>query len=507
MWVTAALIVALAFAARIYNVNWDENTHLHPDERGLTMVATNVKLPSSPAEYLSQEKSPLNPYNAGSNSYVYGNLPLTLTKVAAVIADREDYDSVVLVGRFLSALFSAATVGLVFLCGRRVFGSTAGLLGAVPHGDRAAGHPARAFLRRRLLRHLLHHGGALLRAAGAAGGQDARLCPCRAHGRARHGLQAHGGCHFAGRCGCGGCLRLARDAAGAEQSAERAVRATSWPSALFETMRRPLGGVVIAALLALLAFRLAQPYAFETPKLVNPMSWLDLSQKWTEDQKQQTKLLGGTAAFPPTIQWIDRTPYVDPLREMVLWGMGPGFGIAAWAALAYGAWRLLRRGDLRVLLPLAFVALYFGFMGRQFTLYMRYFLPLYPALALLAGFGLVELMRGASELARRRRMPDLERAGYATVGLVLLASLLAGVAYLHIYRQPVTRVEASRWLLRNLQPGTTVATEHWDEGLPLQLPTEPPHAAAFRRAAVVRGRFAAEDDGDYQDAGPAPTTS
>src|SRR4051794_4850188 len=130
VWFMAALIVAIAFAARIYNVNWDENTHLHPDERGLTMVATNVKLPSSPAEYLSQEKSPLNPYNAGSNSYVYGNLPLTLTKVAAVVAGREDYDRVVLVGRWLSALFSAATVALVFLCGRRVFGSTAGLLGA-----------------------------------------------------------------------------------------------------------------------------------------------------------------------------------------------------------------------------------------------------------------------------------------------------------------------------------------------------------------------------------------
>ena len=88
-------------------------------------------------------------------------------------------------------------------------------------------------------------------------------------------------------------------------------------------------------------------------------------------------------------------------------------------------------------------------------------------------------MRGASALASRRRRPELERAGLATVGLVLVASLLAGVAYLHIYSQPVTRVEASRWLLRNLQPGTTVATEHWDEGLPLQLPTEPPKQLRF----------------------------
>ena len=402
VWVTAALIVALAFAARIYNVNWDENTHLHPDERGLTMVATNVKLPSSPAEYLSQEKSPLNPYNAGSNSYVYGNLPLTLTKVAAVIADREDYDRVVLVGRFLSALFSAATVGLVFLCGRRMFGSTAGLLGAflmataplaIQHAHFFVVDSYVTFFTTAVLYFAL-------RAQQEGKTRDFALA----------GLMV----------GLGMACKLT--AVVISPIIGVAAIAYAWPamrrvmsnrvsgqpanelaSALFETVRRPLGGVVLAALLALLAFRLAQPYAFETPKLVNPTSWLDLSQKWTDDQKQQTKLLGGTAAFPPTIQWIDRTPYVDPLREMVLWGMGPGFGLAAWAALAYGAWRLLRRGDLRVLLPLAFVALYFGFMGRQFTLYMRYFLPLYPALALLAGFGLVELLRGASELASRRR--------------------------------------------------------------------------------------------------------
>ena len=231
-------------------------------------------------------------------------------------------------------------------------------------------------------------------------------------------------------------------------------------------------------------FRLAQPYAFETPKLADPATWVDVSKRWTEDQKQQTKLLDGTTAFPPTIQWIDRTPYAAPLREMVLWGMGPGFGIAAWAAVAYGAWRLLWRGDLRVLVPLASVSLSFGFMGRQFTLYMRYFLPLYPALAVLAGFGLVELMRSASELARRRHRPAIERLGYAAVGLTLLVSLSAGVAYFSIYRARVTHVDASRWLLRNLTAGTTVATEHWDEGLPLRIKGEADKSLRFAIALV-----------------------
>ena len=51
-------IVVLAFGTRIYNLNWDEDTHLHPDERGLTMVATNVKLPSSISEYLVRRVRP-----------------------------------------------------------------------------------------------------------------------------------------------------------------------------------------------------------------------------------------------------------------------------------------------------------------------------------------------------------------------------------------------------------------------------------------------------------------
>jgi YYY domain-containing protein len=110
-------------------------------------------------------------------------------------------------------------------------------------------------------------------------------------------------------------------------------------------------------------------------------------------------------------------------------------------------------------------------MGRQFSLYLRYFLPLYPALAVLAGYLLVEVVAWFARPGERRVPVVL--AGRALVAALLLGAVLPGLAYLSIYSRPVTRIEASAWLLENLPAGSFVATEHWDDALPLLLPGSP----------------------------------
>jgi hypothetical protein len=48
------------------------------------------------------------------------------------------------------------------------------------------------------------------------------------------------------------------------------------------------------------------------------------------------------------------------------------------------------------------------------------------------------------------------------------------VAFTAVYRRPHSRVEASRWIYENVAGNATIATEHWDDALPLPLSRQTP---------------------------------
>ena len=73
---------------RFVGINWDEFTHLHPDERFLTIVTSSLDGESSLVGYLRTSTSQLNPYNHGEGLFVYGNFPMTVTFYAGELADR-----------------------------------------------------------------------------------------------------------------------------------------------------------------------------------------------------------------------------------------------------------------------------------------------------------------------------------------------------------------------------------------------------------------------------------
>lgn len=137
------LVLFMGALFRLTGVNWDQGTHLHPDERFLTMVVSSLTMPGEPGYgrvpdgcngwggYFNTKCSPLNPYNHDFGLFVYGTFPIFLTRFVGEVVSQTGYDEIHIVGRILSALFDLSTVLILFFIGRRVYGVRVGLLAAL----------------------------------------------------------------------------------------------------------------------------------------------------------------------------------------------------------------------------------------------------------------------------------------------------------------------------------------------------------------------------------------
>jgi 4-amino-4-deoxy-L-arabinose transferase-like glycosyltransferase len=381
---------------RFYNVNWDEGTyHIHPDERHTTMVVTSIQWPTSLADYFDTSRSPLNPRNV-DKVFFYGTLPLFLTKSVATVVDRTGYDEIHLVGRVLSGLFDLGTVLLLYFLARRLF-------------DRRVGLIASLLLALTALNIQGSHYFAVDTFLSFSVMLTIWFTIDVAEGK--------GWFSFLG-LGLSMGLTLRRLVAQGHDPGKTSMRAVL--------------GVVLAAIVSLAVFRVAQPYAWAGPNYTRwdtvPDPWgeklrvLEVipepvrgvvmpNPQWIADIVSAGAQQTGEADLPWGRQWTERTPWLYPLENMVLWGMGVPLGIAAWAGVVFliiqlfRSWRraknspapeasdsktaeaasALRLSSL-VILPLTWVLLTFFWQGMQYVKSIRYFLPIYPYLVMFAAY-------------------------------------------------------------------------------------------------------------------------
>ena len=126
----AAVLIAGAYL-RTVGLDWDTGQHLHPDERFLTMVENGIAPVSSLSEYFDTAASNLNPYNNGYGFFVYGTLPIFITRYVAEWLGQAGYDQVHLVGPPLSATSDLLALFAVYLIAARLYDRRVGLLAAV----------------------------------------------------------------------------------------------------------------------------------------------------------------------------------------------------------------------------------------------------------------------------------------------------------------------------------------------------------------------------------------
>ncbi|MGE5277260.1 MAG: DUF2298 domain-containing protein [Acidobacteriota bacterium] len=430
------ILLAGAFF-RFQGLDWDEGHHLHPDERFISMVEEHLLFPKSVSEYLDSAHSPLNPYNRGHDSFVYGTFPVFLTKALAAAAHKDGYDGSYLFGRALSALFDLATVWLVYRLARRFGGrrtalAAASLLAFCPLGIQLSHFWAVDTFLATFATLTLYGCVRLARGrSGPAGDAATGLAlglavACKVTGLALFAAV--------------GIALLLRLAALREQS----------PGSALRSLARVTGRGALILLVAAAAIRMALPYAF--------LGW-KIDPRYLRDMKSLAAISSSVAGFPPALQWAGRT-VMFPVKNFVCWGAGPFFGLAAIAALLWALAALRRRAD-RDLAPLVayavFVALYHGL---TLVKSIRYFYPAYPTLAVLSALLLARLApTGAAGLGRR-----------AVAAAVLGGNFLAAVAFTSVYRHPHPRLEASRWIFAHVPPPARFANEAWDDGQPIPLP-------------------------------------
>jgi len=487
-WPLLLLIILVVGAGlRFHGLDWDQPSgaaqplQMHPDERALSFVGDRVDWPESIRGYFDTAQSPLNPYNAGTPSYVYGTFPLFLVKAVATLAGDDpagpgnSYDATAIWGRRVTAAVDVATIAVVFALGAYLFGVRPGLL--------ASGLYAFAVLPTQLAHFFtmdpyVTFFGALTLLLSAM--------LIRAEGRRDVTLLMAG-------LGLAVGLGLAS-------------KVTAWPLAIGPVFAigiriglrsdrlglrwrgeryRPGGDIAydiavlaMVGIIALMAFRVAQPYTFTGPNIWD----VGINPQWRADIEGEVQRQSGDANFPPFVQFAGRTAFLTPLRNMVLFGLGPGLGVASWVALTAGAVLIFKRREMAFVLPVVIAAAIFSFQGPRFVAFMRYFLPMYPVLCVAAGWGLVAAWRAARtwEPARapwpwrtvrwRPGTTAMRWASGTSIAVVLATTVFWATAFQNVYWSEHPRIQASQWIFDNLPPGTTITSEIWDDSLPYTLP-------------------------------------
>lgn len=509
---------------RFNGLDWDQHPdaaeplQMHPDERFLSIVANGADWPGSVGGYFNTETSPLNPYNIPDvNAYVYGTFPLFLSKGLATLADKglfaplewigvavpdgdppgagNSYNQAVVWGRALTAFIDSLTIALVFAAGSVLFGRAVGLLAALAY--------ALAVLPTQLAHfftmdpYVTFTATAILLFAAISVRSEGtlnRAATCMALGTAI-------GLLLASKVSAAPLLAIPAAAVliriGLRDLPSLGLK---WQGIAARPRGYWAGDIAFlsfALLIGACVFRIAQPYAFATPDFGSgPVDWpvgvarlFDLNPEWEQDIRREIDFQNGNVDFPPFVQFAGNTPLVTPLKNIVLWGLGPAMGFTVLAGAVAADVVLFKRRELALLLPLIAIAAVFGFSGPRFVAFMRYFQPIYPALAILgawAGWAAWQWVRSMepgkrvspirSRLAGREVRYPAVRAVHLRYGVqslfvvVLLASAWWALAFQNVYREGHPRIQASEWIYENVPPGSAITHELWDDSLPYNLP-------------------------------------
>lgn len=464
------LLILIGIVFRFQGMNWNSGANLHPDEYGLTNTLTQLSFPQTIDEYFNTRISPISPYNkydffgqlskdGADNRMRWGQWPIILIRGMAELTNHTGYDELRIMGRYLSALVDTFTLLLIFLIGKRLYGVRIGLLGA--------GLSSLAVLQIQQSHFMTVDNYAVFFSTAAMyaavriaqtpplvrtrAGNGTSYSPYRINRSVFTAYILYGitlGMALASKINLlplAGMVLIASFIS----IADLKLKAIPDIKRIFITVGILIG---LGYVIAIAMFRVAQPMSFRAITGDTNLFTVHLNPDWVESMKVSMVESKGEGGGPPSEQWTDRAMILFPLMNLVVWGLGIPLGVAAWVGWGRAARQILR-GDFiwrQHLLPVAWVGGFFLFMGTRFVKSMRYLLPIYPFLCLLAAWGLLSLFtqiksRDQSRSKIQHSMP------YLLIITVIVGTVIWATVFTRaVYGQTNTRIQATRWIYQNI---------------------------------------------------------
>ena len=527
-WIFEILLVLVLLTGallRLRGIYWGEFTYMHPDERFLVWVGTDIQPigtdsaqigPAPRADqpgmtwraqypqelpdclewggYFDAACSPLNPNNRGHSFYVYGTLPMFLTRyVVEWIYGHSGFTEMTKVGRPLSALADLFLIFLVYLTAARLFNRRVAVL--------AAAFSALAVLQIQqshfftmdtfitaftMLAFYYAVQVSLIRDPEQNDPNDV-LNPSNPSQ-----LSFLKQPYFWPSIGFGLALGLA-----VSSKINAVLVAWTLPAGMVMSLIclpkgkrerwffQALGSLALSAFLSVLIFRIFQPYAFTGPGFFG----LKPNPQWVATLRELMAQGAGDIDFPPSLQWARRSITYSGVN-LVLFGLGLPLGLLAWAGFLWAGWRMLRSEWQRMALLWTWTAFYFGWQSMAFNPTMRYQLPVYPTLAIFGAWIVLDIY----DRARSGSLPRWFKPAAVGIGTtVLMLTLAWAVGFSNIYAWPFTRIDASRWIYQNV-PGPINLIIGTSEGTYSQIVPFPYNGLA-RTTAPYQVNFTAKASG------------
>ncbi len=535
------LLMVLVVAAwlRFTGSDWGELEHQHPDELFLTSVTYNIGLPGTdPAVlgvppnstdrpwrasypsvyhdcaawggYFDTACSPLNPHNRGDAFYTYGTLPIFMVRTLAEWTGH--LNNLKLFGRQMSAAMDLLTVFLLYLIAARLYNRRVALL--------AAAFSALAVMQIQqshfyttdnfavtFMTLAAYFAVLIVTEKEPANSPDASLLfspfsLLRLALRTRlFWFSIFFGVAFGMALACkinAAPLALLLPLAFFLRSWKRGepLSPQQWTSILVSLLA---GGFF-----ALLSFRVFQPYAFDG---------LGLNPAWIANIREQRAQATPNSDLPWNLQWARRT-HLYSFQNLTVWGLGLPLGILAWVGFLAMAWWMVRGEWRQHLLLWSWTAAYFGWQSLQYNPTMRYQLPIYPFLAMMAAWFVFRLA-GWNVRAFKRSNVSTVLAAMVGVGVLLLTAVWA-FSFVSIYTRDEPRIAASKWIYQNVPAPINLQIQTSESGtyqqpLPffsgMQIQPGIPYQAAF--AAYADGALTSvllPHVADFSLAGPQTLT-